>query len=131
MVISLKKKTAEWWDAFSKDKSYKRFIKTDFSKWCEEEDREYMGDFGPADDMGGMGGMGGMDFGAPPHESNRGGSSAGHPRWHEHRSSLSRARRHAPHAVLLHAGGMGMGGMGMDGMGGMGNFGDSDDVPPQ
>ena len=73
MVISLKKKTAEWWDAFSKDKSYKRFIKTDFSKWCEEEDREYMGDFGPADDMGGMGGMGGMDFGAPPHASNRGG----------------------------------------------------------
>mmetsp|Transcript_21853 Transcript_21853/g.55615 ORF Transcript_21853/g.55615 Transcript_21853/m.55615 type:complete len:209 (+) Transcript_21853:40-666(+) len=63
VVISLKKKTAEWWDAFSKDKSYKRFIKTDFSKWCEEEDREYMGDFGPADDMGGMGGMGGMDFG--------------------------------------------------------------------
>ena len=62
MVISLKKKTAEWWDAFSKDKSYKRFIKTDFSKWCEEEDREYMGDFGPADDMGGMGGMGGMDM---------------------------------------------------------------------
>ena len=52
-------------------------------------------------------------------------------RWHEHRSSLSRARRHVPHAVLLHAGGMGMGGMGMDGMGGMGNFGDSDDVPPQ
>ena len=47
-MISLKKKTAEWWDAFSKDKSYKRFIKTDFSKWCEEEDREYMGDFGPA-----------------------------------------------------------------------------------
>ena len=128
MVISLKKKTAEWWDAFSKDKSYKRFIKTDFSKWCEEEDREYMGDFGPADDMGGMGGMGGMDFGAPPHASNRGGS---HHRWQEHRSSLSRARRHAPHAVLLHAGGMGMGGMGMDGMGGMGNFGDSDDVPPQ
>ena len=72
-MISLKKKTAEWWDAFSKDKSYKRFIKTDFSKWCEEEDREYMGDFGPADDMGGMGGMGGMDFGAPPHASNRGG----------------------------------------------------------
>ena len=70
-MISLKKKTAEWWDAFSKDKSYKRFIKTDFSKWCEEEDREYMGDFGPADDMGGMGGMGGMDFGAPPHASNR------------------------------------------------------------
>ena len=127
-MISLKKKTAEWWDAFSKDKSYKRFIKTDFSKWCEEEDREYMGDFGPADDMGGMGGMGGMDFGAPPHASNRGGS---HHRWREHRSSLSRARRHVPHAVLLHAGGMGMGGMGMDGMGGMGNFGDSDDVPPQ
>ena len=64
MVISLKKKTAEWWDGFSKDKTYKRFIKTDFAKWCEEEDREYMGDFGSADDMGGMGG--GMDFGELP-----------------------------------------------------------------
>ena len=65
VVISLKKKTAEWWDGFSKDKTYKRFIKTDFTKWCEEEDREYMGDFGAADDMGGMGG-GGMDFGELP-----------------------------------------------------------------
>lgn len=68
VVISLKKKTAEWWDGFSKDKTYKRFIKTDFTKWCEEEDREYMGDFGAADDMGGMGG-GGMDFGELPHRT--------------------------------------------------------------
>ena len=65
-MISLKKKTAEWWDGFSKDKTYKRFIKTDFSKWCEEEDREYMGDFGAADDMGGGMGGGGMDFGELP-----------------------------------------------------------------
>ena len=50
------------WDALSKDKGFKRFIKTDFSKWCEEEDKEYTGDMGPIDGMEGMdfGGMGGM-----------------------------------------------------------------------
>ena len=65
MVISLKKKTAEWWDGLTKEKSYKRFIKTDFAKWCEEEDREYTGDMAPADGMDGMdfGGMGGMGMG--------------------------------------------------------------------
>lgn len=68
--ISLKKKTAEWWESLT-EKAYKRYIKTDFAKWCEEEDREYIGDFGPADgmdggmDFGGMGlgGMGGMGMG--------------------------------------------------------------------
>ena len=62
VVISLKKKTAEWWDGLSKDKGFKRFIKTDFSKWCEEEDKEYTGDMAPIDGMEGMdfGGMGGM-----------------------------------------------------------------------
>ena len=53
----MKKKTAEWWDVLTKEKTYKRFIKTDFSKWCEEEDKEYMGDIGAPD------GMDGMDFG--------------------------------------------------------------------
>ena len=34
VVISLKKKNVEWWDGLTKDKQYKRFIKTDFAKWC-------------------------------------------------------------------------------------------------
>merc|ERR1712087_308345 len=64
IVIVLKKEKEEWWDGFTKDKSYKRFIKTDFSKFCEEDDKEYMGEFVMPDDggmgMGSMGGMGGM-----------------------------------------------------------------------
>lgn len=68
VLISLKKKDAQWWDTLSKSKDYKRFIKVDFSKWCEEEDKEYVGQFdepGGGMDMGGMmgGGMGGMDMG--------------------------------------------------------------------
>jgi len=63
VVISLKKKTAEWWDSLTKEKGYKRFIKTDFAKWCEEEDKEYMGDMGPADGMDGMDFGGGMGLG--------------------------------------------------------------------
>ena len=60
MIIILKKKEAQWWDTLSTNKGFKRFIKTDFSKWCEEEDKEYVGQFD--DPMGGMdlGGMGGM-----------------------------------------------------------------------
>lgn len=65
VVITLKKKEEEWWDGLTKDKGLKRFIKVDFSKWCEEDDKEYTGEVamgGGFDDMGGMGGMGGMDF---------------------------------------------------------------------
>ena len=47
IAISLKKKAPEWWDTLSKDKSFKKFIKTDFSKWCEDDDKEYTGDLGP------------------------------------------------------------------------------------
>ena len=124
MVISLKKKTAEWWDGLTKEKSYKRFIKTDFAKWCEEEDREYMGDMGPAD------GMDGMDFGARAAPSNGRAGCVHHP---------GAAAIGTPAPLLTRAsspagGGMGMGGMGMGGMeqmmggmGGMGSFGDSDE----
>ena len=45
MVITLKKASQDWWDGLSKDKGLKRFIKADFSKWCEEDDKEYTGDF--------------------------------------------------------------------------------------
>jgi len=61
IVMSLKKKEAEWWDGLTKDKTLKRFIKTDFAKWCEEEDPEYTGDI---PDPGG-----GMGDGPPPLES--------------------------------------------------------------
>jgi len=66
VVISLKKKTAEWWDTLTKEwKTYKKFCKTDFSKWCEEDDKEYTGELPGVDGMDGMdfGGMGGMGGG--------------------------------------------------------------------
>jgi len=60
---------------FALDRSLARFahahhclpreFQVDFSKWCEEDDKEYTGEVamgGGFDDMGGMGGMGGMDF---------------------------------------------------------------------
>jgi len=72
--MSLKKKEAEWWDGLTKDKTLKRFIKTDFAKWCEEEDPEYTGDI--PDPGGGMGGgMGGMPMAAPA-QSNGGAAAA-------------------------------------------------------
>lgn len=36
VVMSLKKKDPEWWDGLTKDKTYKKLIKCDFSKFCEE-----------------------------------------------------------------------------------------------
>lgn len=68
VVISLKKKDCQWWDALTKEKQYKKFIKADFSKWCDEEDKEYTGGFGSDVDHIGGGGMdmsqmmGGMDL---------------------------------------------------------------------
>ena len=58
MIISLKKATPEWWDGLEKGKTYKRFIKCDFAKFCEEEDPEYTGDIAISGDEMGMGGMG-------------------------------------------------------------------------
>jgi len=64
VVMSLKKKAPDWWDGLTTDKSLKKFIKTDFGKFCEEDDPEYSGDVsmsGMGDEMGmGGGGMGGM-----------------------------------------------------------------------
>ena len=65
VIISLKKKEAEWWDVLTKEKAYKRFVKVDFAKWCEEEDKEYTGEpslGGDFDSMGGGIGGGGMDL---------------------------------------------------------------------
>jgi hypothetical protein len=55
--MSLKKKQPEWWDGLTTDKSYKKFIKADFAKFCEEDDPEYNGEISMAGmDEGGMGG---------------------------------------------------------------------------
>jgi len=64
VIISLKKKGGEYWDGLTTDKTYKKYIKVDFSKFCEEDDPEYTGEISMAgmDGMGGMGGMGGMDM---------------------------------------------------------------------
>ena len=68
IVISIKKKTPEWWDGLTKDKTKKPYVKADFAKFCEEDDPEYHGEFSTAGmeegGMGGMpGGMGGMPGG--------------------------------------------------------------------
>jgi len=105
LVVSLKKKDSEYWDGLTTDKGLKKFIKVDFSKFCEEDDPEYTGQIAMTGmDEGGMGGMGGM-----PGMGGMGGMPG--------------------------MGGMGgMGGMDMEammqqmgGMGGMGGMGDFED----
>ena len=67
----MKKKAPEYWDALTKDKLYKKYIKTDFAKFCEEDDPEYTGSIpiageemgmGAGGMMGGMGDLDGMDM---------------------------------------------------------------------
>ncbi|TRM65645.1 HSP20-like chaperone [Schizophyllum amplum] len=64
LVLNLRKKEkqAEYWPRLTKEKVRSQFIKTDFSKWVDEDEQE--GEAAPAEDedfMGGMpGGMGGM-----------------------------------------------------------------------
>ena len=41
VVISMKKKVPDFWDGLTTDKSYKKFVKPDFSKFCDEDDPEY------------------------------------------------------------------------------------------
>ncbi|KAL1663565.1 HSP20-like chaperone [Schizophyllum commune] len=64
LVLNLRKKEAkaEYWPRLTKEKVRSQFIKTDFSKWVDEDEQDGEG-AGPADDedfMGGMPGMGGM-----------------------------------------------------------------------
>lgn len=40
--IVLRKSTPGWWSNASKNME-KRFVHTDFDRWCEEDDEEYMG----------------------------------------------------------------------------------------
>ncbi|EMD41447.1 hypothetical protein CERSUDRAFT_90011 [Gelatoporia subvermispora B] len=63
LVLRKKEKKAEYWPRLMKEKVKTPFIKTDFSKWVDEDEQE--GEQPAADgdgdfDMGGMGGMPGM-----------------------------------------------------------------------
>ncbi|KAI0045740.1 HSP20-like chaperone [Auriscalpium vulgare] len=66
LILTLRKATAEleYWPRLTKEKLRTQFIKTDFSKWVDEDEQDAAPtaaadeDEGP--DMGGMGGMPGM-----------------------------------------------------------------------
>jgi hypothetical protein len=60
LVLNLSKKDLEheYWPRLSKTKS--PYIKTDFSKWVDEDEQEGTETALDDDDLGGMGGMGGM-----------------------------------------------------------------------
>ncbi|EIW86361.1 HSP20-like chaperone [Coniophora puteana RWD-64-598 SS2] len=61
VVLRKKEHTAEYWPRLTKEKLKLPFIKTDFSKWVDEDEQD---DAEPDEDLGGMGGgmgdMGGM-----------------------------------------------------------------------
>ncbi|KAG8220170.1 HSP20-like chaperone [Butyriboletus roseoflavus] len=71
-VIRKKETQSEFWPRLTKEKLKTPFIKTDFSKWVDEDEQDgnpnMDEDFGVGgipgmdDGMRGMGGMGGMDF---------------------------------------------------------------------
>ncbi|ESK88948.1 wos2 protein [Moniliophthora roreri MCA 2997] len=60
LVLRKKELNEEYWPRLTKAKVKNAFIKTDFSKWVDEDEQE--GEPLPDDDfdVGGMGGMGGM-----------------------------------------------------------------------
>lgn len=59
LLLRKKEKKAEFWPRLTKEKVRTQFIKTDFSKWVDEDEQD--GDVPAVDDeMEGMGGMGGM-----------------------------------------------------------------------
>ena len=64
LVLNLRKKELEheYWPRLTKEKLKSPYIKTDFSKWVDEDEQDGTGAAGLEDDMdlGGMGGMGGM-----------------------------------------------------------------------
>lgn len=73
MVILKKDKKLEYWPRLTKEKAKNAFLKTDFSKWVDEDEQDGepaiaeepdldMGGMGGMGGLGGMGGMGGMDF---------------------------------------------------------------------
>ncbi|KAF9817465.1 hypothetical protein IEO21_03422 [Rhodonia placenta] len=61
IVLRKKEKKAEFWPRLTKEKIRTPFIKTDFSKWVDEDEQDGEAPAAEDDfDMGGMGGMGGM-----------------------------------------------------------------------
>ena len=60
--ITLKKTTPEWWETISNSAEINRLVKTDFDKWCDEEDPEYSGatsyEMADMDECGDFGGLG-------------------------------------------------------------------------
>ena len=65
LVIRKKDLKSEYWPRLTKEKVKNAFLKTDFSKWVDEDEQDGEAvvpeDLDPG--MGGMGGMGGgMDF---------------------------------------------------------------------
>ena len=59
-MIRKKDKQAEYWPRLTKEKVKNAFIKTDFSKWVDEDEQDGVPVADEDFDMGGMGGMGGM-----------------------------------------------------------------------
>lgn len=67
MSIVKKDKQYEYWPRLTKEKVKNAFLKTDFSKWVDEDEQDGAPVEDPELDMGGgmgggMGGPGGMDF---------------------------------------------------------------------
>ncbi|CCM01278.1 uncharacterized protein FIBRA_03327 [Fibroporia radiculosa] len=61
LVLRKKEKQAEYWPRLMKEKIKTPFVKTDFSKWVDEDEQDGQGTVVDEDlDMGGMGGMPGM-----------------------------------------------------------------------
>ncbi|QRW05777.1 heat shock protein HSP20-like chaperone [Ceratobasidium sp. AG-Ba] len=71
-VLRKKENKLEYWPRLTKEKIRYQYIKTDFSKWVDEDEQDGdkaaldddldMGGMGGMPGMGGMGGMGGMDM---------------------------------------------------------------------
>jgi hypothetical protein len=66
-MVTLRKKDVEleFWPRLTREKVKNTYIKTDFSKWVDEDEQDGEGtkledDMGDTGDMGGMGGMPGM-----------------------------------------------------------------------
>ncbi|BEJ10946.1 hypothetical protein CspHIS471_0103680 [Cutaneotrichosporon sp. HIS471] len=58
LVLRKKEPQAEYWPRLTKEKPNRNWIKTDFSKWVDEDEQD--GDEPDVGDMSGMGGMPGM-----------------------------------------------------------------------
>ncbi|SGY97456.1 BQ5605_C035g11405 [Microbotryum silenes-dioicae] len=74
LSLVLRKKVAqeEFWPRLTKEKQKLNYLKTDFSKWVDEDEQDPAEEVEAADPMAGMGGMGGAG-GAPDFASMMGG----------------------------------------------------------